>query len=466
MVKLIYLYFAIKPNALRKKILMKYKSKIIYISVSLFLVVLLSNCKKVVKETGSNPPQATGPNIIFIVADDVGYEIPTCNGGNSYSTPNIDRLAQDGMRFTQCRAAPLCSPSRFMVLTGKYNFRNYTTWGHMDQSQKTIGNMLKDAGYATCYTGKWQLDGGDKSVRSFGFNHYSIWLPFKVCPEEGEGSRYKSAKIYQDGGYLPQSFTNNKYSEDVIFDYLLNFIDNNKSKPFFAYYSMLLCHKAYSPTPEDPEYATWNTDPYNTDTAYFPSMVKYMDNKIGLLIDKLKTLGIENNTIIFYTGDNGTQKEITSLFNNKYITGAKGTTVEYGIHVPLLCKWPGKIAAGTVNNNLIDFTDFMPTLADVANIPLPANYGSLDGNSFFAQLKGLQGTPRNSMFTYFDKKVCVGIDSIRRYSQDSTYKLYQTGQFYNFINDLYEINPLADSTLTQTQKTIKQDLQNVLNTLH
>ena len=130
----------------------------------------------------------------MIVSDDIGYEIPTADGGRSYSTPNIDKIAKGGIRFTQVRAAPLCSPSRFMLFTGKYNFRNYGIWGIMDTTQRTIGNMLQDAGYTTCYAGKWQLDGGDNSIRKFGFDKYSVWLPFKVCPEETEGSRYKTRR--------------------------------------------------------------------------------------------------------------------------------------------------------------------------------------------------------------------------------------------------------------------------------
>ncbi|CAN5476506.1 sulfatase-like hydrolase/transferase [soil metagenome] len=450
---------------------MKHHSKIRAITVAVLLALMFTGCKKNLNNTAQKSTAKTEvlartkPNIIFIVGDDVGYEIPTINGGQSYATPNLDKLARDGMRFTQCRSAALCSPSRFMLLTGKYNFRNYTVWGKMDPGQRTIGNMLKDGGYATCYGGKWQLDGGDPAIRNFGFDKYSIWLPFKICPEDDEGSRYKSAKIYQDGGYLLQSFTDNKYSEDIVSSYLLNFIDSNKAKPFFVYYSMILCHKAFSPTPDDPGYAAWVPDPAVNDTAYFPSMVKYMDKKIGLIINKLKTLGIENNTVIFYIGDNGKPKEITSLYQNKSITGGKGSTVEFGIHVPLICKWPGNIAAGTINGNLVDFTDFLPTLAGIANIPVPA-YGILDGTSFYPQLKGKPGTPRNTIFTHFRPLLCSGNDKLTRYSQDSAYKLYETGGFCRFIKDIDEQKPLSDSTLTVKQKQIKQNLQNVLNTMH
>ena len=447
------------------------RNSLITAATAILLVIFFENCKKdfeTTVNTGIEKNDAlarTKPNIIFIVGDDIGYEIPTIDGGKSYSTPNIDKLAQDGMRFTQCRSAALCSPSRFMLLTGKYNFRNYSIWGIMDTSQRTIGNMLKDAGYATCYAGKWQLDGGDASIRKFGFDRYSVWLPFKICPEEAEGSRYKSAKMYQDGGYLPQEFTDNKYSEDMLSDYVLHFMDSNKTKPFFIYYAMILCHKAFSPTPDDPEYASWVADPFVSDTAYFPSMVKYMDKKIGMIVDKIKSLGLDDNTAIFYIGDNGTPKYITSLFKNKSIPGGKGSTIDYGIHVPLICKWPGKIAPGTINGSLIDFTDFLPTFAGVANISVPL-YGILDGKSFYPQLKGRIGTPRSSIFTHFNPLTCGGHDNLVRYAQDSSYKLYETGEFYRFSKDINEENPLADSALTTKQKQVKQNLQNVLNSMH
>ena len=120
-------------------------------------------------------------NIIFILADDVGFEVPACNGGQSYSTPNINSMAAEGIRFTQCFASPLCSPSRFMFLTGKYNFRNYGAWGVMDpNTNRTIANMLHDAGYKTLVAGKWQLDGGDASIHALGFDDYVVYEPFAI----------------------------------------------------------------------------------------------------------------------------------------------------------------------------------------------------------------------------------------------------------------------------------------------
>ena len=137
-------------------------------------------------------PHPDKPNVILIVGDDIGYEIPSCNGGQSYSTPNLDHMAANGMRFTQCYGSPYCAPSRTMLLTGKYSFRNYYTWGVLNTDQKTIGNMMKDNGYATLYSGKWQLDGGDASIKKFGFDKYAVFLPYRTDREDEAGYRYKN----------------------------------------------------------------------------------------------------------------------------------------------------------------------------------------------------------------------------------------------------------------------------------
>ena len=187
--------------------------------------------------------QTQKPNIIFILGDDIGYKTLTVNGGNSYSTPHLDSMARNGMNFTQCHSSPLCSPSRFMLLTGKYNFRNYTEWGNMDTSQKTIGNMFKDAGYKTACFGKWQLNGGDFSIHQFGFDSYCVW---DAVDPNISGARYKSPKIYTNGRFVADSLINGKYGEDIFSDSVINFIEQNNSVPFFIYYPMVLAHEPFA----------------------------------------------------------------------------------------------------------------------------------------------------------------------------------------------------------------------------
>ncbi|HEX5153784.1 MAG TPA: sulfatase-like hydrolase/transferase [Parafilimonas sp.] len=404
------------------------------------------------------------PNIILILGDDVGYRSLTCNGGNVYSTPNIDTLAQKGMRFTQCHASADCSPSRQLLLTGKYNFRNYIDWGVMDRSQKTIANMFKDAGYRTACYGKWQLDGGDTSIKTFGFDNYTIHTPYVYSSEL---TKYKNPQIYTKGAFLPDSLTLNKYGPDICIDSMFEFINKNKSGPFFIYCPLLLVHNPFSPTPDDTAFANW--DPGNADTSFFPSMMHYMDKEIGQIIKKVKEDGLQNNTVILFTGDNGTPPGVIDYIdeNGNPVPGGKHELAEAGTHVPLIAYWPGAVAPGTINNDLIDFTDFLPTLAGIAGIPVPTDYGPLDGVSFSDRLTGQPGTPREWIFNYIDRH--PGQDVAKRWAQTKIYKLYDTSAvkpqflFYNIGNDPDEEKPIPDTSLTPGEIIIRQQLLDVIN---
>ena len=410
--------------------------------------------------------QSKKPNIILLLADDVGYKSLTCDGGNLYSTAHLDSLAKNGMRFTQCQASPLCSPSRQLLLTGKYNFRNYTEWGRMNSDEKTIGNVMKDAGYKTAFIGKDQLDGGGTSLNAWGFDFYCVDAPYKDLPE---GSKYKNPSIYTHGNFLADSLTANKYGEDVFTDSLFSFIDDNKSNPFFVYYPMVSVHKPFCPTPDDEAFANWSVGT-PSDASYFPSMMKYMDKKIGQIIDKLKATGIEDNTIIIFTGDNGTPELVADYAdeNDSIVIGGKRLTTEAGTHVPLIIYWPGTVAP-SVNNDLIDFTDFLPTIADIGNAPMPTGYGPFDGVSFAPQIMGQTGTPRSWIFYHYYPDPTSPRTSLMRWAQTTTYKLYDTCAsstirlFYNIAADPKEINPITDSLLTPEEVVIKQQLLNVIN---
>ncbi len=432
--------------------------------ILIFLVFFSVACKKTTDIKAVPPPPPFTPpgnsNVILILGDDVGYEIPTCNGGQSYSTPNIDFMAQQGMRFTQCHSSPLCSPSRVMLLTGKYNFRNYVDWDTLNITQKTIANMFKDAGYKTACYGKWQLGGGDQSIHTFGFDNYCVWNP--IGPDT-KGSRYKNPEIYTNGAFVTPDLTLNKYGEDIFTDSVMNFIENNKSSPFFIYYPMVLTHEPFSPTPDDPQFAAWNPDLGTSDKNYFPSMVKYMDKKIGLILNKLKTLGIDKNTIIIYSGDNGTPSGIVSRFNNTNIIGGKGVTTEYGTHVPLVVYWPGYVSGGIINKDINDFTDFLPTLADLVKIPRPVTFGTLDGVSLEPQITNNTGTPRDWIYTYFKPHIT---DPVKVWVQNTNYKLYMSGEFYNIITDILERHPIPAGSLTPSEKVIKAQFEQVIASLH
>jgi len=447
-----------------------------YFSFAVFSFVFLFfvSCRKIISlndtsiSSQKSNQLAGKPNIIFIVGDDCGFEIPTCNGGESYSTPNIDLLSENGMRFTQCYALPLCSPSRIELMTGKYNFRNYTQWGTLDTTQKTFANMLHHAGYKTCYAGKWQLDGGDNSIHKFGFDKYLVWFPFNNKHENTEGKyRYKNPHLYQNGKFLATAQTAGKYADDMFVNYILKFIDSNLTKPFFVLYSTCLVHDPFGPTPDDPEFATWDYTTMPSDKRFFRSMVKYMDKEIQKIIGRLYSRGLMNNTVIVFTGDNGTDTNIVSLFKGQEIRGGKGKSTIYGTHVPLIVRWPGIVPASQVSDALIDFSDFLPTFADIAHLTVPVNYGQLDGVSFVPALDGSKTSLRKWVFGSWIHSFTG--DKWQKWAQNRRYKLYDSiyqNNFFNIVRDPFELSPIPEVDLTSDEIVIKNKFTNILNTMH
>ena len=428
----------------------------------------------------TNPPVFAGShyNIIFILSDDIGYEVPTYSGGQSYSTPSLDFMAANGTQFTQCHGNALCSPSRFMLATGKYNFRNYDHWGIMDTSQRTFANLLKDAGYTTCVSGKWQFDGGDESIRKFGFDKYMVNNAYNLhTSSEEEDSYYKDPQIYVDGAYLPAYKTLGKYGEDFFRQYIFDFIDSNAhKKPFFVYWAMNLCHAPFSPTPDDPEFASW--DPKKpreyADTLFFPSMVKYMDKEVGLLLDKLRAANVEDSTIVIFTGDNGTTNILHSLWNGEVIPGGKSYPSETGTHMPLVAYCPGTVPAGATDTSLISFVDFLATFGEVANKKIPGSYGITDGLSFAPQLKGEHYALRDWIFCHYtgSEKFYGNPQHLKRWIQDYTYKQYdvlvgpKSQKFYDFVLDPYEQHPISPQHMTPQQKAISDQFLHTMSQLH
>jgi arylsulfatase A-like enzyme len=423
------------------------------------------------------------PNIIFILADDIGYEAFGCDGGTSYKTPNIDRMAKEGMLFNLCYSQPLSAPSRSQLMTGKYNFRNYHGFGVMDPGTETFGNLLKDAGYVTGVTGKWQLYGdadqqklaGHHGVlpREVGFDHYFLWhtvFPNMEFPDSLKGdkliikgettqreARYKNPVILTEDGKLT---FHDQYGPQLFERWAENFIDENKdrSRPFFLYYPMVLMHDPFQPTPNSKGWENSNGyDP--SDPKYFGDMMEYMDMLVGRLIKKVNDAGIADNTIIIFTGDNGTNRKIYSQWCGQKIRGDKGFPQEWGIHVPFVAYWKGHIKAGSVNNNMIDFTDILPTFMDIAGTGIPAGF-KVDGMSILDQLLGKKDAPkRDNTFGWYDAK-WISIFPKAIWIQDSshTWKLYHDGKFYNLKNDPDEKTPLNDKDLTKQERGIKNRL--------
>ncbi len=432
---------------------------------AMFLILLCSfvfNFK-----TNAQRVQASKPNIVFILADDVGYYVPQINGGQSYSTPRIDSMARHGMNFKHCEGTPLCSTSRCQLLTGKYNMRNYSNWAYMNPNDKTMANMMRDAGYITAMFGKHQMEYSPDTMRNWGWDYHCI---FELTEYKMKYSRYKNPVLMENGTILQGTAMKNKYGDDVLTQKVIDFIKTNKSKPFFVYYSMSIGHAPYCPTPDDPEFAAWNPDAGKSNPSFFPSMMKYMDKKVGQLLDSLHAMGLDNNTLVIYAGDNGIPPEIYYNANNvQHIKGEKGTPREGGTHVPLVAYWPGHVPAGTVNDDLIDFTDFFTTFAQAANVTNLSSYGKLDGVSFYNAMLGLPTNPKQQLFFLFNPK--PGFTDYRRWVRDKVYKLYDSTddvkpkKFYNTVANNQETTALITSNLTPAEKVIKQNFQKILDSM-
>lgn len=409
----------------------------------LCIVLTFSSCKRelIVQEHLNASSEnlltfTSDANIIFIVADDIGYEIPSYTGGQSYQTPNIDFIANNGIQFCEARATPLCSPSRVQLFTGKYNFRNYVDWATLPISNYTIGNLMQSAGYSTCVSGKWQLGGGDASIRSFGFDSYMVWAAFKnKDTNELAGSHYRNPIIYSNAQIT--TYTNNEYGEDLHRNYLFDFIDSSvaNNKKFFGLWTPNLGHSPFFPTPDDPEYTTTKTP----DIRFFPSMVKYLDKEIGLLLAHLDSLGVGENTYIFFTTDNGTDQRITSTWRNQQVKGGKGKPMySWGTHVPFIVykKNSGVIK---IDSSLIDFSDVMVTLSDMVGAPLPTSE-VFDGVSFWPQMQGLNNSSaRTWSFTEFRPLPVTNPSKWHRWVEDAKYRRYDSSTLLRKKNMMFSI---------------------------
>jgi len=402
------------------------------------------------------------PNIVLIMADDMGYECLSCNGSLSYQTPNLDRMAEQGIRFTHCISQPLSTPSRLKMMTGKYNYRNYEYFGYLNPNQKTFGNYLKEAGYATCISGKWQLNGlsfnmpGNQDVNRpvhFGFDEYCLW---QLNHPRASGERYANPLIVQNGDKLDAM--ENSYGPDIFCDFICDFIDRSSDKSFFIYYPMVLVHDPFVPTPDSPEW----TDPdkrYEKNNLHFKDMVEYTDKIIGKIESKLKQKGVLENTIFIFTGDNGTNVNITTRTKDGPLKGGKSFTTDAGCHVPLIASWPEFMKKGRVYEPLIEFSDFFPTLIEAAGVSTMIK--DIDGKSFLSVLKGENITTRNTVFVHYDPQWGNTSKNRNRFTRTIDYKLYLGNRFYKLDSDPLELNPLI--RFSQKEDSIRAELQKILH---
>ena len=402
------------------------------------------------------------PNIVLIMADDLGYEGLGVNGGLSYDTPHLDSLAAAGIRFTRAFSTPLCTPSRVQLMTGKYNFRNYIGFGLLDPAEQTFAHLLREAGYVTGVAGKWQLYGdarqrglagrGGATPQEAGFDEFALWQFME------RGRRYKSPTIHYTG--QQPAMVPDAYGPDLFADYIEAFFERHRNEPFFLYFPMALPHDPFLPAPDHADYESLNPDSARSDSKYFASMVHHMDHLVGRITVALHRLGLDRRTLVLFTIDNGTHRSVISEHTRGQIQGRKAFPVAAGTHVPLIAHWPGTIEKGRISDELIDFTDFLPTLVEAAGHRLPADF-TADGLSFYGQLTGQPDSVRSWIYCHYDPR--WGRFEPARWAQDHTWKLYGNGRFVNWSEDPDEIHALADSVLSPDALQARNRLQRVLN---
>lgn len=398
-------------------------------------------------------PALAKPNIVLILADDVGCEPIGCYGGESFVTPNIDALAKGGMKFEHCYSMPVCHPSRIALMTGRYPFRFKAGWGSYPKNEErhSIGRVMQRAGYATAVAGKWQLSLMKKDLaqpRRLGFDEWSVfgWH---------EGARFHAPMIYQNGKVRDD--LKGRYGPEVYVEFLSDFMERSHKhgKPFFAYYSMALAHDV--------------TDDLKWQVPYTPGKDRWMnygemiislDEMVGKLMATLDRLKLREDTIVFFSGDNGTAarsklrhtgkkyeyEKVVVTQKGKKVAGGKGLLIDRGTHVPLLASWPGQVTPGSVTKDLVDFSDWLPTVAELGGAKLPSGV-KLDGQSFASSFLGRKGSTRT--FAFAESR------GGRAFVRDQRHKLYANGKLYDVPADPEEKKPLSKDKSPEVRKKLQ-----------
>jgi arylsulfatase A len=389
------------------------------------------------------------PNILLIMADDLGAENLACYGNTAYSTPNLDRLAAEGARFENAYATPVCTPTRAMILTGLHPNRSGFLErldspldpeknNRMPVHLKTFGHVFQSAGYATAIAGKWHLGDFQKypdQPTTHGFDEHCLWVQYW---DGGRRSRYYGPHNWENGEYKVHG--DEVFGPDYYCAFLMRFMERNRERPFFAYLPMSLIHGPLVTPPGDQKSAEAR---YPKDLGererIAGRMVHYMDAIVGRLLGKLSELGLAENTLVIFTGDNGTAGNLVNRLGNFHLRGGKRTMNEAGTRVPFIARWPGKIPPGK-RDSFITLLDMLPTLASAAKIPVQHAVDGMDLSHNFFDSPGIDRE-------YFAMAFEGGVYFVR----DERFRLHEDGRFYDVSvsgnEPRYNMNVVSDSGL-------------------
>ncbi len=387
---------------------------------------------------------AKKPNIIFILADDLGLDGVGCYGSDDHRTPNIDKLAASGTRFETCYAAPLCGPSRCLLVTGRYAFR---TGGLGNQSWRTNGpgaksadenplpKLLKQAGYATGMAGKWRQVG--ETPRDWGFDEYTT--------DPTASGWYWQKRHIKNG--VEEIVPEGTYAGDVVHDFALDFIRRNKEQPFYFYYSMHHVHGPIQRTPDTAKEGQPNL---------YEENIRYMDKQVGSVIAELEKLGLREKTLVIFSGDNGTALNYPSPVGGRVINGKKASMLEGGSRVPFIASWPGVTPAGAVSKDIVSFADPHATFAELAGVKMPEGM-KFDGRSFAPQLRGEKGAPREWAYVQLNQKWFV---------REAGFKMNEAGELFDMSDAPFVEKSVAVADDTDASKAARARLTAILAELN
>ena len=404
----------------------------------------------------------TKPNILFIMVDDLGKEWISSYGADNIETPQIDALAKTGMKFHNAYSMPQCTPTRATLLTGQYPWR--TGWvnhwdvprwgvGYFDwEHYTTFAKVMKTAGYSTAIAGKWQINDfrvEPEALRKHGFDDWCVWTGF-------EAQNPPSAKRYWDPYVHTREGSKTyegQFGPDLYCDFLIEFMKEHRTEPMMLYFPMALTHGPLVHTPAEPK--------ASTKIEKHTAMVRYTDHLVGRLIAALDELELRDNTIVIFTTDNGTSGGSLGTIKGQKPSGGKAKKYEGGVCEPFIVNCPGLVPSGTETDALTDFTDLLPTFAELGGAKLPADR-TLDGKSFAPLILGTaDDSPRDWIMALghgsakLDKEGVRGVhDYTDRVIRDKRYKIWieptrEIAAFYDLKSDPLEKTNLLRSDLAE-----------------
>jgi arylsulfatase A-like enzyme len=367
--------------------------------------------------------KAAPPNIIYIMSDELGYFEPGFNGGTTIQTPNLDRLAAQGIRFTNLFAgSSVCAPTRCCLLTGKHTGHSSVRVNGggtpLRANETTIASMLKPLGYAVGGFGKWGCGGRDSTgvPEKHGFDVFFGYY------DQVHAHSYYPPYLIRNSEEVPlkgnHGVKGETYSHYQIHQVALNFIRENSQKPFFAYLPYTPPHGGFQIPDEDPAWSLYKDKPWSEPARRYAAMVGMVDRQVGEIVELLRELGIEKNTLLMFSGDNGGADYFVSPEYPRGVhsanknpktgveyRGSKGSLYEGGLRIPFFAYWPGSITPGSVSNHLAYFPDILPTIAAATGIQPPSD---TDGISILPTLLGRTGQAQHE-FLYWEMGSSVAI---------------------------------------------------------